>query len=251
MASLSSWEKHDILRCEQFLKRIEGWVDPTWGFYVYGTYTRPQKRKDSDKGKDEGKAQEKAVDSEHFQAVLNKLHAHAADTLRYEQPEPYNQQLIDTLRLQPAAYLPGASLADVCEHFRQNAGSFLGAGGEVIEEGYNCSPKTDWCLIIDDDSLDTIENGPEPIGPMPPDDAMPWTLKRNASRVFVKLLSKNEFTMEEPKVLAAQGRGGIGQRVKWHGWCKFSPVYLMPVFNETDKGDIETYFKHPDKLITI
>jgi hypothetical protein len=24
------------------------------------------------------------VDSEHFQAVLNKLHAHAADTLRYE-----------------------------------------------------------------------------------------------------------------------------------------------------------------------
>jgi len=269
MASLSGWEKHDILRCERFLKRIEGWVDPTWGFYVYGTYTRPQKRKDSDKGHDEGKVQEKAgesytfelregclmaaylVDSENFQAVLNKLHAHAADTLRYEQLEPYNQQLIDTLRLQPAAYLPGASLADICEHFRQNAGSFLGAEGEVIEEGYNCGPKTDWCLIIDDDSLDSIEHGPEPIGPTPPDDAMPWTLKRNANRVFVKLLSKNEFTTEEPKVLAAQGRGGTGQRVEWHGWCKFSPVYLMPVFNETDKGDIETYCKHPDKLITI
>jgi hypothetical protein len=80
---------------------------------------------------------------------------------------------------------------------------------------------------------------------------MPWTLKRNANRVFVKLLSKNEFTTEEPKVLAAQGRGGTSQRVEWHGWCKFSPVYLMPVFNETDKGDIETYFKHPDQLITI
>ncbi|CAN9186087.1 unnamed protein product [Alternaria alternata] len=221
MPSLISWGKHDILRCERFLKRVEGWVDPTWGFYVYGTYTRPQKRRDSDKGNDEGKAQEKAVDSEHFQAVLNKLHAHAADTLRYEQPEPYNQQLIDTLRIQPAAYLPGASLADVCEHFRQNAVSFLGAGGEVIEEGYNCGPKTDWCLIIDDDSLDSIENGPEPIGPTPPDDAMPWTLKRSANRVFVKLLSKNEFTTEEPKVLAAQGRGGTGQRVEWHGWCKF------------------------------
>ena len=55
------------------------------------------------------------LDNEYFQAVLNKLHDHAADTLRYEQPEPYNQQLIDTLRLQTAAYLPGASLADVCD----------------------------------------------------------------------------------------------------------------------------------------
>lgn len=192
-----------------------------------------------------------SVDSEHFQVVLNKLHAHAADTLRYEQPEPYNEQLIDTLRLEPAAYLPGASLADVCEHFRQNVGSFLGAGCEAIEEGYNCGPKTDWCLIIDDDSLDSIENGPQTIVPTPPDDAMPWTLKRNANKAFVKLLSKDEFTTEEPKVLAAQGRGRTGQRIEWHGWCKFSPVYLMPVFNETDNGGIETYLKHPDKLITI
>lgn len=183
--------------------------------------------------------------------MLNKLHAHAADTLRYEQPEPYNQQLIDTLRLQPAAYLPGTSLADVFEHFRQNAGSFLDAGGEIIEEGHNCGPKTDWCLIIDDESLNSIENGPEPIRPTPPEGTMPWTLKRNASKVFVKLLSKDEFTTTEPRLLAAQGRGVTGQRIEWHGWCKFSPVHLMPVFNETDKGDIETYFKHPDKLITI
>lgn len=63
MASLSSWEKLDILRCERFLKGIEGWVDPTWGFYVYGTYTRPQEHKDSDKENDEGKAQEIAGES--------------------------------------------------------------------------------------------------------------------------------------------------------------------------------------------
>lgn len=67
MASLTSWEKLDILRCERFLKGIEAWVDPTWGFCVYGTYTRPQVQKDSD--------------NEYFQAVLNKLHAHAADKL--------------------------------------------------------------------------------------------------------------------------------------------------------------------------
>ena len=191
------------------------------------------------------------VDNKHFRAVLNKLHAHAADTLRYQQPEPYSHQFIDTLRLQPAAYLPGASLADVCEHFRQNAKNFLGAGGEVIEEGYNCGPKTDWCLIIDDESLNSIENGPEPIGPTQPAGAMRWTLTCNAIDVFVKLLSKDEFATTEPQLLSAQGRGGTGRRIEWHGWCKFSPVYLMSVFNETDKGDIDTYFEHPDKLIEI
>jgi hypothetical protein len=160
MASINSWEELDILRCERFLKGIEGWVDPTWGFYVYGAYTRPQEQNNSDLENGNGKAQETSgesyefklreqclnavylVDNEHFQAVLNKLHTHAADTLRYEQPAPYKQQLIDTLRLQSAAYLPGASLADVCEHFRQNAGYFLGAGGEFIEEGYSCGPET-------------------------------------------------------------------------------------------------------------
>jgi hypothetical protein len=183
--------------------------------------------------------------------VLNKLRAHAVDTLRYEQPKPYNQQLIDTVHLQPAAYLPGASLAEVCEHFRQNVGSFLGAGGEVIDEDHNCGPKIDWCLIIDDESLDSLVNGPEPIGSTPPEGAMPWTLTRNASKVFVKLLNKDEFTTTKPIVLAAQGRRGTGQRNEWRGWCKFSPVYLLPVFNETDKGDIEAYFEHFDKLISV
>ena len=63
MASLSSWEKHDILRCERFLKGIEGRVDPAWGFYVYGTYTRPQEQKDSDKENDESKFQDIAGES--------------------------------------------------------------------------------------------------------------------------------------------------------------------------------------------
>jgi hypothetical protein len=40
-----------------------------------------------------------------FQAVLNKLHTHTADYIRYSQPAPYNQQLMDILRLQSAAYV--------------------------------------------------------------------------------------------------------------------------------------------------
>lgn len=80
---------------------------------------------------------------------------------------------------------------------------------------------------------------------------MRCNLTHNAIDVFVKLLSKDEFTTTEPTVLAAQGRGGTGRRIEWYGWCKFSPVYLMPIFNEIDKGDIDTYFEHPDKLIEI
>lgn len=63
MASLSSWEKSDIRRCKRFLEGIQGCVDPTWGFYVYGTYTRPQEQKDSDKENNESKAQEMAGES--------------------------------------------------------------------------------------------------------------------------------------------------------------------------------------------
>lgn len=47
MASLSNWEKRNIVHYEQFLKRIEGWTDPTWGFHVYATYTRSRMQKDS------------------------------------------------------------------------------------------------------------------------------------------------------------------------------------------------------------
>ncbi|CAG5180922.1 uncharacterized protein ALTATR162_LOCUS9504 [Alternaria atra] len=211
------------------------------GFYVYGIYMRPQQQKDSYKKKDEGKAQEISLD---------KLYVHAADTLRYEQPEPYNQELIDTLRLQSAAYLPGASLSDIYGHFRKNAGSLLGAGGELIEEGHNCGSKTDWCLITNDELLNSIENRSEPIVPMSLEGAMPWTLTRNASKVFVKLFSKDEFTTTELRVLAAQGQTGPGQRTEWHGWCKFSPVHLMSVFNETDKGDVVSHAKrfHEPKL---
>lgn len=74
---------------------------------------------------------------------------------------------------------------------------------------------------------------------------------RNASEVFVKLLSKDEFTTAGGRVVAAQGRRGTGRNIEWYGWCKFSPVYFLGVFNETDKGDMEAHFEYPDKRIAI
>jgi hypothetical protein len=80
------------------------------------------------------------VDDACLQVVLSKLHAHAADNLRYSEPAPYNQKLIDTSRLDAAAYLPGASLADVCTHFRQNYADGLDPEKEYDLE--KCGPKS-------------------------------------------------------------------------------------------------------------
>jgi hypothetical protein len=32
---------YDKLECEQFLEEFQQWEDPTWSFYVYGSYARP------------------------------------------------------------------------------------------------------------------------------------------------------------------------------------------------------------------
>jgi hypothetical protein len=42
---LQSFGKLSILRCMRFLGRIEGWIDPTWCYHVYGTYTPLQEQK--------------------------------------------------------------------------------------------------------------------------------------------------------------------------------------------------------------
>jgi hypothetical protein len=199
------------------------------------------------------------VDDTRFQAVLSKLLAHVADNLRYGQPAPYNQQLVDTLRLQPAAYLSGASLADVCTHFCQHYAVIIDPekmydphDQDTIDSFYKSGPKYNWCLIIDDEALQSIESSPEPIGPTPPQGADPDDLAYQAEKAFVKLLSKSYMTMKKPIVLAAQSRGGgaRGRTTEWNGWLKFSLVDLMRVFTEADSGDdITTYFRGPDKLV--
>jgi hypothetical protein len=44
MAQLSYDEKH----CVRFLNKFKDWPDPTWGFWVYGTYSRPQGQSNAD-----------------------------------------------------------------------------------------------------------------------------------------------------------------------------------------------------------
>jgi hypothetical protein len=47
MSILGDYDKRE---CQKFLEKFGNWLDPTWGFYVYGTYTRPEGQKDADGG---------------------------------------------------------------------------------------------------------------------------------------------------------------------------------------------------------
>jgi hypothetical protein len=99
------------------------------------------------------------LDNVRLQAVVSKLRAHAEDYLRYANPPPYNQQLIDTLRLEPAAYLPGVPLANVCRHFRKHFADGVDPEGETESDDDAASydsdkygPKWNWFLVIDDEA---------------------------------------------------------------------------------------------------
>ncbi|KAJ4381397.1 hypothetical protein N0V86_003747 [Didymella sp. IMI 355093] len=243
---------YDERVCVQFLNKFKDWTDSTWGFRVYGTYSRTQAQVDAYGQADGQNAQEVAVkDTARFQAILERLHAHAKDNLRYRHPAPYNQQLIDTLRLQPAAYLPGASLAEVCTQFRQRYAVILDSEQQekgALLDAEMSSPKYSWCLVIDDEALQSIEAAPQPIGLSPQAGVHPSRLALQAEDAFVKLLNAAYVTMEKPFVLAAKGCN-TRWRNEWTGWLKFSPVMLMEVFDETLSGDIEIYFRGHDKLL--
>lgn len=191
------------------------------------------------------------IDTARFQAILGKLYAHAEDHLLYRHPAPYNQQLIDTLRLQFAAYLPDASLTEVCTHFRQHYAVIRDSEQQemgTILDSEMTSPKYSWCLVIDDEALRSIEAAPEPIGLSPPAGMPPYYLAFQAKKAFVKLLSATYITMEKPFVLSAKGCNPRW-RNEWTGWLKFSPVMLMDVFDETLSGDIKIHSRGHDKLL--
>jgi hypothetical protein len=188
-----------------------------------------------------------STDDIRFQALLSKVHAHAADALRYLWPAPYNQQLIDTFRLQPAAYLPGASLAKVCEHFRENYAVIDHNDPLNVEK---MGHKYDWCLVIDDEALQSIESVPDPIEPTSREGTDPSKLCWQASDAFVILLGKSHTLMEKPEVLAVSGRSGKGPRIEWNGWLKFSLTDFKRVYEELyHADDIKNWIKDENKIV--
>jgi hypothetical protein len=225
-------------RSKRFLQMFENSADPTWGFYIYGTYTRPQ-------GDGDTVGQSDEEDPARFQALVSKLKAHVTDYVRYT-PDlhvAYKQQIIDALRLEPAAYLPGASLAEVCTHYCEHY-----VDDKDVEKG---GPKYSWCLVIDDKSLQTIDSGPESIGSTPPEGLDSLDLMFNAEGVFVTLLYKKYMQIvKKPVITSAQGRGGTGRTTTWEGWLRIYILHLMRVYEELEHGgDIEQYKRGPDNIL--
>jgi hypothetical protein len=111
------------------------------------------------------------------------------------------------------------------------------------------SPKYGWCLVIDDEALQSIEAVPQPVGLTLPEGVCRLSVMFQARKAFVKLLSAYYHSdVEESRVLYAEIPGG-GNPIVWIGWLKFSPVILMDVFDETLDGDIDTYYEGPDALL--
>lgn len=50
--------------CVQFLNKFKNSADPTWGFRVYGTYSRPQVQRDANRHVDEQIDGQEAQDAE-------------------------------------------------------------------------------------------------------------------------------------------------------------------------------------------
>jgi hypothetical protein len=106
-------EPSDVRRWKNFLHDFENTADPTWGFFIYGTYKRTQEN-EAPNTSEENETKE---DDTKLAAIVDKLRAHAADYIRHSGQVVFEDKILDAMRLEPAAYLPGASFAEVVTHF--------------------------------------------------------------------------------------------------------------------------------------
>ncbi|KAI2477124.1 hypothetical protein Ptr902_11666 [Pyrenophora tritici-repentis] len=78
--------------------------------------------------------------------------------------------MIDASSLEPICYMLKASL-DVCKHFCLNyvprccpeKTHESGPQDDIIDKE-RCGPRWRWCIVIDDEALESLEKAPEPIG---------------------------------------------------------------------------------------
>ncbi|CAN9384606.1 unnamed protein product [Alternaria alternata] len=223
--------------CKEFLANFTTGPDPTWGFYVYATYTRPQEQKEADS--DQNSSSDKTAmvdDNTYFQNLLDKFHDLATENLRDSYLVKYNQRIIDALRLVPADIMPNASLSEVCTHFRIHHARIFDSERryepgyqEAYDEEGLMGPKYEWCMVIDDEALENFDA----------DDDY---------HTFAKLLDGEYVMMKKPVALNAKYRDGTGG-TQWNGWFKFSAGTLREVFEVVHTGSFTTYFNGEDELL--
>jgi hypothetical protein len=120
---------------------------------------------------------------------------------------------------------------------------------DIPVEG-KCGPRRDRGVVIDAEALESLENAPEPIGTTPPEGVGPAILAYDAKDAFLKPLSGSHTTVKKPVALTVESRQGT-RGIEWNGWLEFSPVVLLEVFNETDNGNIRTFFNREDVTLRV
>ncbi|KAJ6209788.1 hypothetical protein PSV09DRAFT_2258257 [Bipolaris maydis] len=200
--------------CKEFLNNFTTGPDPTWGFYVYTTYTHPQEQEEVNSDQNSSPDKKGVVDDNtYFQKLLDKFHDLATENLRDSHPVSYNQGMIDTVLLIPAAIMPNALLSE-----------------RLFEPGYQdtyneeglFSPKHEWCMVIDDEALESFDA----------DDG---------DDTFVKLLSGDYMEMKKPVAITAKYRDGTGE-IQCNGWFKFSASMLKDVFEVVMREKLSRIF---------
>jgi hypothetical protein len=68
--SMQNYKKYE---CEEFLQRFQHWEDPSWGFYVYGSYER---RNDAHSSIDETQSHAQETAGEASQDNIARVQSH-------------------------------------------------------------------------------------------------------------------------------------------------------------------------------
>ncbi|KAF2460034.1 hypothetical protein BDY21DRAFT_361897 [Lineolata rhizophorae] len=238
-----SLDDFEIADCQKFLDIFSKWPDPTWGFFVYATYSLSTTEGDDERPSTADMPAPIAPDAR-FQRVLDKLRAYASAQLLLSKPAPYGQRILDTLRLVPAARLPGASLDDVRAHFRTHIDE-VSPEPHVREDKFG--PGYSWCLVVDDESLASVEAGPEPLTELPEGTRY---RKATVAETGVWVRAVHVGWDGRPKVVAQMGRGKSGQIV-WEGSLKVCPRAMMKLWWRAWDGEVTKEFRGADKVYDL
>ncbi|KAI8935074.1 hypothetical protein NX059_007669 [Plenodomus lindquistii] len=234
-----------------FLSMLSRQEEPTWGFDIYATYALPLPQHQSQSQElpspnsstadtlphDHSTVDPSSQDNLHFHSLVATFQAHAADTIREMHPLPQNQQLIDSLHLRPISHMSGASLANICQHFKTHHIVPLDKDSMAWRDQYHKEDTTsyhehgkkhDFCLVITDDAFASMREGTHSLSPDFPRETLP-----NQGKEFVVLLHR-EFDTMTRQVLSASGRAGNGEGTVWEGWMRVSPCAFFGLYEDSD-----------------
>jgi len=146
--------------CERFIDDLMDEDGGSWGFYVYLTHDLDEsfgevahQQVSNDPSQDQPHF---LVEQERLHLLTDKLQDYMISYLIHCKPEPYDDQLIEKLRLTEVV-MRGATMEDARANFKH----IVGAARE--EYGTASTPRCAACLLIDNEVYANLAEGPEPV----------------------------------------------------------------------------------------